>query len=78
MEQVGHIVSYLKVYSGSGVHTLSLYAKAAEWNYIALFINGSGGASKGAIFDLTTGELTNTILVVNINSSNSVGDGWWS
>ena len=65
-------------YSGSGVHTLSLYAKAAEWNYIALFINGSGGASKGAIFDLTTGELTNTIFGSPISySSNSVGDGWW-
>jgi len=65
-------------YSGSGVHTLSLYAKAAEWNYIALFINGSGGASKGAIFDLTTGELTNTIFGSPISySSNSIGDGWW-
>ena len=65
-------------YSGSGVHTLSLYAKAAEWNYIALFINGSAGASKGAIFDLTTGELTNTIFGSPISySSNSIGDGWW-
>ena len=65
-------------YSGSGVHTLSLYAKAAEWNYIALFMEAGGGASKGAIFDLTTGALTNTIFGSLISySSNSAGNGWW-
>jgi hypothetical protein len=76
--------------SGAGTHRLwqastvgavtgsvSFFAKAADYNYVALSCY-VGGAYESAIFDLTTGALTDdNITTMTVFDAVSAGNGWW-
>jgi hypothetical protein len=62
--------------SFSGFNTLSLYVKAGTHNYVFLLLNG-GGFNATAVYNLSTGAITNTSGDALITTATSVGNGWW-
>jgi hypothetical protein len=62
--------------SFSGFNTLSFYAKAGTHNYIFLLLNG-GGFNATAVYNLSTGAITDASGDALITTATSVGNGWW-
>jgi hypothetical protein len=64
-------------------YTLSLYAKAAENNFVVLIYGKSGSpyTRAGSLVNLTTGAITNyasgSVTSVTRNAARNVGNGWW-
>jgi hypothetical protein len=58
----------------AGTYTFSVYAKAAEYNFIALTVFDSG--YKGAVFNISTGTVTST-LASTTTTVTSAGNGWY-
>jgi len=70
-----HSVQQTPTLSSGLTLTVSVYAKAAERNWIRLLVNANAGADGSAYFDLTTG----TIGVVSGGSAiiTNAGNGWY-
>jgi hypothetical protein len=62
--------------SFSGFNTLSFYAKAGTHNYVFLLLNG-GGFNATAVYNLSTGAITDASGDALITTATSVGNGWW-
>ena len=65
-----------QLFSSTGVITTSIYAKAAEYNYVGLYFAGS---NVGVVWSLIDGTPQNPILSYpNIyGNGESIGNGWW-
>lgn len=68
-----NIHSVYNLFTGSGVNTISVYAKKAERDYICLY---SGGGTIGGYFDINNGT-TLTTFGGAISSIQNVGNGWY-
>ena len=67
----------LQSISGSGVMTMSLYAKSGTLDFILVYINTTG-TDPFAYFDLTNGDVSTSGASSRINASAvAVGDGWY-
>ena len=58
----------------ASTYTLSVYAKAAEWNFIGLTLFDT--AYYGAVFSLTDGT-TSFVQSGTTTTATAVGNGWW-
>ena len=60
----------------NGIHTASIYAKSAEWDYIGLFFLG---VSKGVVISLIDGTVQNPIINYPefYADAEDVGNGWY-
>jgi len=68
-----HYVS--QTVSGTSPSTRTLYAKNAGYNFVAMTFDNS--VAKAAVFNLTTGAVTNIGGSVTAATATSVGNGWW-
>lgn len=68
-----HYVS--QTVSGTSPLTRTLYAKNAGYNFVAMTFDNS--VAKAAVFNLTTGAVTNIGGSVTAATATSVGNGWW-
>ena len=67
----------LQSISGSGVMTMSLYAKSGTLDFILVYINTTG-TDPFAYFDLTNGDVSTSGASSRISASAvAVGDGWY-
>jgi hypothetical protein len=69
-----HQVSVSQTYVSGAAYTFSLYAKAAERNWIA--INTHTGSDRLTYFDLSNGSI-GTVGSGSLAAITSVGDGWY-
>jgi hypothetical protein len=75
--------NFLLTITPNTTYTVSVYAKAAENNFVSLIFGKSGVpyTRAGSIVDLTTGTITNyassAVASVTRNPAVSVGSGWW-
>jgi hypothetical protein len=65
--------------SGTGVRTLSVYAKAGTLDVVTLFYRNGGGNDTAQKFNLTSGTLAGTGGITNFihSSIQDVGGGWY-
>lgn len=68
-----NIHSVYNLFTGSGVNTISVYAKKAERDYICLY---SGGGTIGGYFDINNGTTLSTFGGAT-SSIQNVGNGWY-
>lgn len=74
---VAPLSAYIGQSGGTGSHTTSVYAKAAEYSYLVLGIGGYG-LGLYAIFDLVTGVVSTAPSAGSTTASiQSVGNGWY-
>ena len=62
--------------SANNLNTISIYAKAAEWNYVGLY---AAGANKGVMWSLVDGSVAERIVSLPdiYGDGESIGNGWW-
>jgi len=65
------------VFPFSGTITWSIFAKAAERNYIQIFIGNLNSPETGINVDLTNGAITNQSPSVVASGTQDVGNGWY-
>lgn len=78
-----HYVQRTLTVQANSSYTLSVYAKAAENNFVSVIFGKSGSPFNraGSIVNLTTGEITpylnSTVNFVERHAPVFLGDGWW-
>jgi hypothetical protein len=73
-----HSVSRSGITVASGAaHTFTVYAKAAERNWIAIQFTGGVSAAHGAYFDVANGTVGTIINSPTATSITPVGNGWY-
>ena len=62
--------------SANNLNTISIYAKAAEWNYVGLY---AAGVNKGVMWSLVDGSVAERIVTLPdiYSDGESIGNGWW-
>ena len=70
-----HRIYFATSTTPSNVYTLSCYAKASQRNYLALYVDTTGGGNKnGLIVNLTTGAISSTLGTVVNSQITSLGN----
>jgi len=72
----GNSSRIIQTFSISGLITVSIYAKSAEWDYVGLY---TAGSNKGVVWSLIDGTPQNPIVAYPdiYGNGESIGNGWW-